>query len=174
MNDSPPCTEEALSAGPVRQPETNETAWGHRQIVPEREGTPISNEPEARPRVLVAEDDIFFRQLNMDVLIHSGCTVEAVEDGAAAWEALKVAHYDLLVTDNSMPYLSGVDLLRKLHAAHINLPVIMATGAIPSEELNRLPALHPAVILQKPYAVTELVRAVKRVLSEAHALSHSE
>jgi len=143
-------------------------------MAPERNGTHVPVESLAAPRILVVEDDIFFRQLNADVLLHCGYAVQAVEDGAAAWEALNASHYDLLVTDNSMPYLSGVELLRKLYAAHIHLPVIMATGAIPSDELSRLPSLKPSAMLQKPYSVKELVRAVKRTLSEAHAHSHSE
>jgi len=169
MNEASPCTKEAPCAAPARTPETQDAAWGHRQVAPERNRTGIPAESKTLVRVLVVEDDIFFRQLNTDILLHSGYAVESVEDGAAAWEALKANHYDLLVTDNSMPYVSGVELLRKLFAAHIDLPVIMATGAIPTEELSRSPALQPSGMLQKPYAVTELVRMVKKVLRNAEA-----
>lgn len=174
MNEASPCAVEAPCATPVRQPEKQEAAWGNRQMAPEGNGAQIPVESKPSLRVLVVEDDIFFRQLNTDVLLRSGYAVQAVEDGAAAWEALKMNHYDLLVTDNNMPRISGVELLRMLFAAHINLPVIMATGAIPTDELSRLPSVQPSAMLQKPYAIAELVRAVRRVLSEARAHAHSE
>jgi DNA-binding NtrC family response regulator len=75
-----------------------------------------------------------------------------------------VNHYDLLVTDNEMPKLSGVELLKKVHAADLALPVIMATGKFPSKECARQPWLQPAVTLLKPYTFNELVGAVQIVL----------
>src|SRR5579859_935677 len=93
-----------------------------------RSGAPL--EPASSPprRILVVDDDADIRQLSTDVLIQHGYHVDAAEDGAAAWEALQLKRYDLLVTDNEMPKLSGVELLEKLHAARMALPIIMATG----------------------------------------------
>src|ERR1700722_8747805 len=82
-----------------------------------------------RHRILVVEDDEDMRRLNTEVLKQFGYQVDAVEDGAIAWDTLQRNKYDLVVTDNAMPNLSGVELLRKLHAARMALPVIMATGA---------------------------------------------
>ncbi|MGA2556670.1 MAG: response regulator, partial [Verrucomicrobiota bacterium] len=90
---------------------------------------------QARPthRILVVEDDGDIRRINTEVLTHSGYEVDAAEDGAAAWETLQRQRYDLMVTDNDMPKVSGVELLHKLHAARMALPVIMATGQLPRE-----------------------------------------
>ena len=118
-------------------------------------------------RILVAEDDRDIRQINAMVLYHAGYRVDAVEDGAFAWGALQTRHYDLLVTDNKMPRMSGIDLIRKLYAAGIVLPVIMATGALPTWELALRPCLHPAAVLLKPYIVEELLKTVKEVLRKA-------
>jgi two-component system OmpR family response regulator len=117
-----------------------------------------------RQRILVADDDIIFRQLNTKALIRSGYKVDAAADGAAAWEALNANSYDLLVTDNDMPNVSGVELLKKLHATHMALPVIMVSGTMPTEELKRQPWLQIEAALLKPVTPGELLATVRNVL----------
>ena len=114
----------------------------------------------------MVDDDISIRHLNTRALLRSGYAVDAAEDGAAAWHALNTDSYDLLITDNNMPKLSGVELLKKLRAARMTLPVIMATGTLPKEEFTRFPWLQPAATLLKPYTVEALLRTVKKVLRE--------
>jgi DNA-binding response OmpR family regulator len=115
----------------------------------------------------VVDDDVSVRQLSTQVLIHFGYVVDTAEDGDAAWEALNADSYDLLITDNNMPKVTGVELLKKLRAARMELPVIMATGTVPTEEFIRYPWLQPAATLPKPYTATEMLCAVKDVLRAA-------
>jgi DNA-binding response OmpR family regulator len=115
-------------------------------------------------RILVVDDDISIRQLSTEVLIHHGYDVDAAEDGAVAWNTLQHNSYDLLVTDHNMPKVSGVELLKKLRAARIALPVILVSGAIPTEELNRHPRLQLEATLPKPFTGDELLGVVKEVL----------
>ena len=120
-------------------------------------------------RILVVDDDTGIRQLNTGALIRSGYHVDAAADGAAAWEALSADSYDLMITDHNMPKVSGVELLKKLRAARMVVPVIMATGTLPKEESTRYPWLQPAATLLKPYTVEEMLRTVKKVLGEAES-----
>jgi len=122
-------------------------------------------------RILVVEDDDDVRRFNVEVLTRCGFKVDAAEDGAAAWDTLQTNYYDLMVTDNNMPKISGVDLLKKLHAAHLALPVIMATGATPQEEFSRCPWLLPAAMLLKPYTIEQLLGTVKNVLRATAAVN---
>jgi DNA-binding response OmpR family regulator len=133
----------------------------------EAASTPLQSQTNPPDHILVVEDDNFFRRLNAAVLAQSGYEVDTAEDGAAAWQALNTDSYDLLITDNRMPKVSGVDLLKKLRAARMVLPVIMATGTLPKEELARYPWLQPAATLLKPYTSEDMLRTVKRVLREA-------
>ncbi len=98
------------------------------------------------------------------MLLRSGYRVDAAEDGEAGWEALQVHQYDLLITDNNMPNLCGIELVKMLHSACMTLPVIMASGAIPTEEMNRHPGLQLAATLLKPFTPDELLGTVKKVL----------
>ena len=123
-----------------------------------------AQEPNSRTRILVVDDEPELRRLNTEILRHSGYHVDAAEDGAAAWSALQLNRYDLLVTDNDMPKITGVELLKKVHATKMALPVIMATGTIPEEEFERHPVIKPAVTLLKPYTLQEFLSAVRKVL----------
>jgi DNA-binding response OmpR family regulator len=116
-------------------------------------------------RILVVDDDISVRQLTTQMLIRFGYEVDAAEDGAAGWEALVAKRYDLLITDNFMPKVTGVEMVKKLHAARMDMPIIMATAVLPQEEFILHPWLEAVPTLLKPFRGTELLSAVRKVLS---------
>jgi CheY-like chemotaxis protein len=116
----------------------------------------------------VVEDDIAIRRLVAQALSGGGFRVDEAENGATAWAALCAGTYDLMITDNQMPRLTGVELLDKLHAAGRTLPVIMATGIVPEHLFDRSPWLKPTATLLKPYTLEEMWRTVKEVLAEAN------
>jgi CheY-like chemotaxis protein len=118
----------------------------------------------ASKRILVVEDDEAIRQLNAKVLARSGYQVDAVEDGLAGWHALHAKAFDLLITDHDMPGLTGVELVKRVRLAHMFLPVILATGALPTEELAQHPWLQIAATLQKPYSPHELLETVQTAI----------
>ena len=129
----------------------------------ESASAPTRCQPTPSNRILVVDDDADIRQVNADVLRRFGYQTETAAAGVA-WEALQANRYDLLITDNNMPKVSGIELVEKVRSARMALPVIMATGALPKEEFTRRPWLQPAATLIKPYTVTELLEAVKQVL----------
>jgi DNA-binding response OmpR family regulator len=108
------------------------------------------------------DDDL--RQLYAEALAGSGCHVDVAEDGAAGWEALQARQYSLLITEHEIHKLTGIELVRKLRAAHMALPVVMATGQFPVLELAQDPTLEFAAMLVKPFPVEALVATVKTVL----------
>jgi DNA-binding NarL/FixJ family response regulator len=69
-----------------------------------------------------------------------------------------------------MPKVSGLDLLKKIYAARMTLPIIMATGTFPEEEFNRYPELQPEITLLKPHTVTEFLEALEEVLCAHNGL----
>jgi acetyltransferase-like isoleucine patch superfamily enzyme/CheY-like chemotaxis protein len=134
-----------------------------------KQGADADEEKGANPsrRILVVEDDTDQRQLNATALINSGFEADMAEDGAAAWEALLSTRYDLLITDNHMPRLTGIELLNKMRSARMSVPVIMATTTAPTEELAQNPWLEPVTTLEKPYSTGQLVGIVKGLLQTA-------
>jgi DNA-binding response OmpR family regulator len=118
-------------------------------------------EPSQRQRILVVEDESDLRQLNTDVLIDAGYQVDVADDGTTAWAALQLSQYDLLITDQFLPKLSGVELLKKIHDARMSLPVIMVTEILPTWEFALHPCLQAATMLRKPYSMGKFLGMVK-------------
>ena len=112
----------------------------------------------------MVDDEPDIRRLNTEVVIESGYHVDSVEDGVSAWEALNTNSYDLLITDNHMPTVTGLELIKKLRAEDMKLPVILMSATMPTEELKRHPWLEIQATLLKPYALAELFITVKEVL----------
>jgi two-component system, cell cycle sensor histidine kinase and response regulator CckA len=116
-------------------------------------------------RILVVDDDVPVCKLTTEMLIRAGFDVEAAPDGAAGWEAVQGKHYDLVITDNFMPNLTGIEMVKKIHAGSMNLPVIMATAIFPQEEFKLHPWLESIPTLLKPFKAAELLSTVRKVLS---------
>ena len=115
-------------------------------------------------RILVVDDDSEARRLTLEVLVGAGYHVEAVKDGAAGWEALQANGYDLIITDNKMPRMTGIEMIEKLRSASRAVPVIMVTESVPTHEFARKPWLEPYATLPRPFSNNDLLEAVRRFL----------
>lgn len=81
-------------------------------------------------RVLVAEDEESFLVVLTTVLETTNrFEVERCESGDEAVEALKRTHYDVVILDQNMPGMTGLNVLQWLHEQKSTTPVIMLTGA---------------------------------------------
>ena len=127
-------------------------------------GAPVQGLKSPTHRILVADDEAVLRQLMTAALVGDGYHVDAAEDGAIAWEALQAKPYDLLITDQNMPKITGVELVKNLRSARMALPVVMVAGMLPMDELAREPSVRFAATLLKPFAVEALLDTVENVL----------
>lgn len=138
----------------------DDNALSGKQLAPEAFLAP-KNPPA---RILVVDDDNDRRQLSVDVLVHAKFEVDAAHDGLDGWELLRAKHFDLVITDNKMPRMTGVELIEKLRHTRLPLPVIMATSQLPILEFERKPWLLPDAVLKKPFSNDDLLVTVKKVL----------
>ncbi len=125
---------------------------------------PTFEQTISRHHILVVEDKYDLRQITAEVLIDAGYRVDIAADGAAAWTALELSHYDLLITDQFLPKVSGIELLRNIYLARISMPIIMATGFLPIREFARHPFLQPVNLLFKPYSFEKLLVMARMLL----------
>jgi two-component system alkaline phosphatase synthesis response regulator PhoP len=126
----------------------------------------LQNQTNRVQRILVVDDEPLICHLNLKNLSEAGYQADAAEDGAAAWNALQLNNYDLIITDNTMPRMTGIQMIEKMHTAGLTVPVIMASGTLPKEKLTPSPMLQPIATLPKPYSAKQLLEMVKKVLGE--------
>jgi len=126
-----------------------------------REGPSENHFPR---RILVVDDNRVVRQAHLDLLANAGYEADGVKDGAEGWDALQVKHYDLVLTDNTMPRMTGIELIEKLRSSNQPVPVIMATALLPIFELNRKPWLKLDAAMTIPFSNKDLLAAIGKVL----------
>ena len=115
-------------------------------------------------RILVVDDDEDTRYLASTMLSTAGYTVDTAADGEEAWQMLISFPYDLLLSDHNMPRLCGLDLVARIRAAGMTLPIIINSGWLGLEETSNHSRLDLAAVLHKPFEFTEVLDAVKRIL----------
>lgn len=80
-----------------------------------------------RKRVLVVDDSITVREMERKILENQGYEVEIAVDGIEGWNAIRIEHFDLLVSDVDMPRMNGIDLISRIrqHEELKSLPIII-------------------------------------------------
>jgi CheY-like chemotaxis protein len=88
-------------------------------------------------RLLLVDDDETNRDVLSRMLFRSGYDVDLAEDGAQALELLAGHRYDLVLLDNTLPGLSGAEVLQRIRRKRsaAELPVIMVTENPDSEDV---------------------------------------
>ncbi|GLH68606.1 hypothetical protein GETHPA_01390 [Geothrix rubra] len=118
-------------------------------------------------RVLLVDDDELIRLTLPPLLKDMGLAVETAEDGLQALERLKAPPtVELVILDQNMPQLSGLETLDRIRAEWPTLPVLLASG-YREPEIAALPSRHARVAtLEKPYSLETLRQTLSRLLSE--------
>jgi CheY-like chemotaxis protein/GAF domain-containing protein len=119
---------------------------------------------ESRPRVLVVDDERFFREAILEALAEAGIDCDAAESGT---EALRIAHdpqVGVVVLDMTLEDVSGIDVLRRLRADRPGLRVIVLSDHTDEDLVLEALRLDASDYLAKPLHDEELVLAVRRAL----------
>jgi CheY-like chemotaxis protein len=117
-----------------------------------------------RRTILYAEDHATVRLAVRDRLELEGWTVEACADGGSALAAmLGEASYDLLLFDNEMPGLSGLELTERARtlAHRRETPVVIISASEYEQEARRAGA---DLFLRKPDDITRIAERIARLL----------
>ena len=116
-------------------------------------------------RILLVEDDHMLANTMLTMLRDDQHTVDWLDDGQQALNALTGEHFDLAVLDLTLPRLDGLEVLARARSRGTNTPVIILTARAGLEE--KLQGLDAGAddYLTKPFAMAELkarIRAVTR------------
>jgi DNA-binding response OmpR family regulator len=114
---------------------------------------------DSRIRILYADDDRCILRACQIMLDRAGYDVDTVADGEEAWGALQCIPYHLLITDNEMPRLTGLELIQKVREAFIPVSIVLASSSVSSPD-----GLECDALLPKPFTVRGLLDTVRKVL----------
>ena len=125
--------------------------------------------PTGSERVLFIDDERLLAELAAQMLTPLGYEVTTQTNG---WEALTLfrgdpSAFDLVITDQTMPRMTGADLAKELLQVRSNIPIILCTGF--SESITREGAIEIGIreLLMKPLALKDLAETIRQVLSPA-------
>lgn len=122
-------------------------------------------------RVLVADDDPLLRQLFARSSARSEFEILTVDDGQAALAAVSAqpAAYACVVLDIVMPVMDGVTAAEQIARIAPLLPIVLMSGAIPTEMLERFDRLALAAFLTKPFTVAQFRSTIKEIIARSGA-----
>jgi two-component system OmpR family response regulator len=120
--------------------------------------------PSVTVRILLAEDDNLLADALSRALVQSTYAVDVVGSGDAADNALAHQVYDLVILDIGLPGLSGLDVLRRLRARRVRVPVLLLTAM--DALADRVQGLDAGAddYLSKPFDLPELEARVRALL----------
>lgn len=110
-------------------------------------------------RILLVEDERKLADTLVAGLSKKGYAVDALYDGAAAYEHISVHHsdYDLIILDLMLPGLDGAAICEQVRARGITVPILVLTARQETEDKVRLLTIGADDYLVKPFAFAELV-----------------
>lgn len=126
---------------------------------------------QAKPTILVIDDDMRLRSLLEDYLTKEGFLVNAAENTSKAKSLLKTQKYDALVLDVMMPHEDGLSFLKWMRFqehAYNGTPVLLLTAL--GEPTNRIDGLESGAndYLVKPFEPRELVLRLKNIIKGSY------
>ena len=114
-------------------------------------------------RILVVDDDSLVAESTVSMLEHLGHRVIVTSSGALALETLRSEpQIDLVITDQVMPGMTGLELARRMRQIRPELPIILATGYSDLAQRRADPAI---TTLDKPYHLEKLAAVIARAMA---------
>ena len=147
-------------------------------IMREAVSTALEVEPPvsiAHERIMVVDDEGTIVGLANQFLTQAGYRVATFNNGLEAWEALSQAphEWDLLITDQTMPKMTGEQLATKVLTIRPDLPIILCSGysnTTTNGEQAKITGVFTS--LQKPVGRNMLLTQVAKALAEKSQITH--
>ena len=122
--------------------------------------------PTGNEHILFVDDEEDLVDMVQQMLERLGYSVVAKTSSLEALEVFKVQpdQFDLVITDQSMPHMAGVDLAKELMRLRPEIPIILCTGFSEVISAEEAKALGIRQFLMKPFATRVLAETTRRVL----------
>ncbi len=116
--------------------------------------------------ILFVDDESYLAEVGKDMLEDYGYSVEAMTSSKEAFGLFEkdATYFDLIMTDYTMPEMTGAQLTRKIKKINPDIPIVMCTGISLDSELLEDIVLEK--ILMKPLGMDTLLVTVRRILDK--------
>jgi CheY-like chemotaxis protein len=120
-------------------------------------------------RILFVDDEIYLVEVGKEMLEDYGYIVESMTSSKQALEMFEQDPdlFDLVITDYTMPEMTGEQLARKIRRINPKTPIIMCTGIILEPENIKDMAFDK--ILIKPIDMDDMITIVRQVIDSAYS-----
>ncbi len=121
--------------------------------------------PVGSERILVVDDEYAIVQMMKDMLENIGYHITPRTSSIEALEAFKANHekYDMVITDQTMPNMTGVALSRKMLEIRPDIPIILCTGFSEQIDEDRAQQLGIKGYLMKPVTLKEVANKIRKI-----------
>ena len=122
-------------------------------------------------KILLVEDDSAIVTTLRRVLADEGYEVTVEQNGDAGLVRAKEGSFDVVITDLKLPGLSGLELVRELHASRPRLPILMMTAHGTTETAIEATQSGAYDYLLKPFEIPELLLLVEQAVTASQLMS---
>jgi PAS domain S-box-containing protein len=131
------------------------------------EGSEAQVTPKGTERILFVDDEELLTEWGQAALERLGYAVTALTDSTEALKLFSIdpSRFDLVITDQTMPKLTGLNLARKLLTIRNNIPIILCTGHSDSTSPEKAKEAGVKEFLIKPLGKQQLAEVIRRVLN---------
>ncbi len=125
-----------------------------------------SSIPKGYERILLVDDEIAVVKMVTALLERLGYEVVSCTNGKKALEIFRTEphHFDLVITDNTMPQITGVQLALELMKIRPNIPIILCTGFSRGINPDDVKDLGIRELVMKPFGKEEIATLIRKVL----------
>ena len=111
----------------------------------------------------MVDDDALLVECVSEILAEAGYSVESVTDSRKALGVLSAnpGGYDILISDNNMPHLSGRELIGAVRKAGFGGKVVMYSGSVSLDEEMDYKAIGTDAVLRKPFDLKLLIPTIE-------------
>ncbi|MBN1520980.1 MAG: response regulator [Candidatus Aureabacteria bacterium] len=113
-------------------------------------------------KVLLVEDDQYFRDMLLPLLQQKGYLVDAAEDGVLALKKLQNESYHVIILDRNLPEVRGEEILNLIKMQKHSPKVIIITGEGEAETRKEMLFQGADAYLEKPFEVKKLIKLIEK------------
>jgi len=137
-------------------------------IAPAETSVPAESPHQGKGRILFVDDEEMLAHVGQKLLTHLGYDAVAYTSSRDALETFRAAPqgFDLVITDQTMPAMTGATLVAELRRIRPDIPIILCTGFSHLMNAEKAKALGVDAFILKPGVTQELAVTIQQILDK--------